>query len=96
MPAYCAAKGAVLMLTKTAAVEYAAQNIRINAICPGTVETGLSMAMPKEYIDFALQGMPMGRIGKPREIADIALFLACDESSFMTGATVVADGGYTA
>jgi NAD(P)-dependent dehydrogenase (short-subunit alcohol dehydrogenase family) len=96
MPAYCAAKGAVLMLTKTAAVEYAAQNIRINAICPGTVETGLSMGMPKEYIDFALQGMPMGRIGKPREIADIALFLASDESSFMTGATVVADGGYIA
>ena len=96
MPAYCAAKGAVLMLTKTAAVEYAAQNIRINAICPGTVETGLSMAMPKEYIDMALQGMPMGRIGKPSEIADIALFLASDESSFMTGATVVADGGYTA
>lgn len=96
MPAYCAAKGAVLMLTKTAAVEYAAQGIRVNAICPGTVESGMSMGMPKEYIDMALQGMPMGRIGKPVEIANLALFLASDESSFITGASIAADGGYTA
>lgn len=96
MPAYCAAKGAVLMLTKTAAVEYAKENIRVNAICPGTVETGMSMGMPKEYIDMALQGMPMGRIGKPEEIANLALFLASDESSFITGASISADGGYTA
>jgi NAD(P)-dependent dehydrogenase (short-subunit alcohol dehydrogenase family) len=96
MPAYCAAKGAVLMLTKTAAVEYAAQGIRVNAICPGTVKTALSMGMPKEYIDMALQAMPMRRIGLPSEIADVALFLASNESSFITGSVVVADGGYTA
>jgi NAD(P)-dependent dehydrogenase (short-subunit alcohol dehydrogenase family) len=96
MPAYCAAKGAILMLTKTAAVEYAAQGIRVNAICPGTVKTALSMGMPKEYIDAAIKGMPMGRIGEPSEIAEVALFLASDASSFITGTTVVADGGYTA
>ena len=96
MPAYCAAKGAVLMLTKTAAVEYAEQGIRVNAICPGTVKTGMSMGMPKEYIDMALVGMPMKRIGLPEEIANVALFLASDESSFVTGTSVTADGGYTA
>lgn len=96
MPAYCAAKGAVLMLTKTAAVEYAKDNIRINAICPGTVETGMSMGMPKDYIDMALAGMPMGRLGQPEEVASLALFLASEESSFITGASVSIDGGYTA
>jgi NAD(P)-dependent dehydrogenase (short-subunit alcohol dehydrogenase family) len=89
MPAYCAAKGAVLMLTKSAAVEYA-------AICPGTVKTALSMGMPAEYIDMALKAMPMQRIGQPSEIADVALFLASNESSFITGTMIVADGGYTA
>jgi NAD(P)-dependent dehydrogenase (short-subunit alcohol dehydrogenase family) len=96
MPAYCASKGATLMLTKTAAVEYAAEGIRVNAICPGTVETGMSMGMPKEYIDMALKGMPMGRLGQPSEIANLALFLASDESSFLTGTAIAADGGYTA
>lgn len=96
MPAYCAAKGAVLMLTKTAAVEYAEQGIRVNALCPGTVKSGMSMGMPKEYIDLALAGMPMKRIGLPIEIANAALFLASDESSFITGASLAADGGYTA
>jgi NAD(P)-dependent dehydrogenase (short-subunit alcohol dehydrogenase family) len=96
MPAYCAAKGAVLMLTKSAAVEYAAQGIRVNAICPGTVKTALSMGMPTEYIDMALKAMPMQRIGQPSEIADVALFLASAESSFITGTMIVADGGYTA
>jgi NAD(P)-dependent dehydrogenase (short-subunit alcohol dehydrogenase family) len=96
MPAYCAAKGAVLMLTKSAAVEYAAQGIRVNAICPGTVKTALSMGMPAEYIDMALKAMPMQRIGQPSEIADVALFLASNESSFITGTMIVADGGYTA
>jgi NAD(P)-dependent dehydrogenase (short-subunit alcohol dehydrogenase family) len=96
MPAYCAAKGAVLMLTKSAAVEYAAQGIRVNAICPGTVKTALSMGMPAEYIDMALKAMPMQRIGQPSEIADVALFLASAESSFITGTMIVADGGYTA
>ncbi len=96
MPAYCASKGAVLMLTKTAATEYAEQGIRVNAICPGTVETGMSMGMPKEYIDMALSGMPMSRIGQPSEIANLALFLASDESSFITGTSIAADGGYTA
>jgi NAD(P)-dependent dehydrogenase (short-subunit alcohol dehydrogenase family) len=96
MPAYCAAKGAVLMLTKSAAVEYAAQGIRVNAICPGTVKTALSMGMPAEYIEMALKAMPMQRIGQPSEIADVALFLASNESSFITGTMIVADGGYTA
>ena len=96
MPAYCASKGAVLMLTKTAAVEYAAQNIRVNAICPGTVTTGLSMGMSKEYIAEVVKGIPLGRFGHSYEIANTALFLASDQSSFITGTSITADGGYTA
>ncbi len=95
-PAYCAAKGAVLMLTRTAAAEYAASNIRINAICPGPVMTGLTENLPQRHLEKVVEAVPLGRIGKASEIADAALFLASDESSFITGTTIVVDGGYTA
>ena len=96
LSAYCASKGAVMMLTKTAAVEYAGQGIRINAICPGVIRTGISNALPVEYIEAVEKLTPMGRIGEPAEIARLAMFLASDESSFMTGASVMVDGGFTA
>jgi NAD(P)-dependent dehydrogenase (short-subunit alcohol dehydrogenase family) len=96
MPAYCAAKGAVLMLTKSAAVDYAAQGIRVNAICPGTVSTAMTLRTRKEYLDIAVKAMPMQRLGRASEIAEVALFLVSDESSFVTGTMIVADGGYTA
>jgi NAD(P)-dependent dehydrogenase (short-subunit alcohol dehydrogenase family) len=96
MVAYCAAKGAVLMMTKTTAVEYAAKGIRVNAICPGVIRTGITTHMPKEYIDAVAKVTPMGRIADATEVAQLAVFLGSDESSFITGTSVLIDGGYTA
>jgi NAD(P)-dependent dehydrogenase (short-subunit alcohol dehydrogenase family) len=96
MVAYCAAKGAVLMMTKTTAVEYAARGIRVNAICPGVIRTGITTHMPKEYIDAVAKVTPMGRIADASEVAQLAVFLGSDESSFITGTSVLIDGGYTA
>jgi NAD(P)-dependent dehydrogenase (short-subunit alcohol dehydrogenase family) len=95
MPAYCAAKGAVVMLTKTAAVEYASKGIRVNAILPGVVLTGITKHMPKEYIDAVAKLTPIGRIADPSEVANLAVFLASNESSFITGTSILIDGGYT-
>ena len=95
MPAYCAAKGAVVMLTKTAAAEYAKANIRINAICPGVIQTAITTKLSAEIIDGVKAMTPMGRIADPSEVANLALFLASDESSFITGTTILVDGGYT-
>jgi NAD(P)-dependent dehydrogenase (short-subunit alcohol dehydrogenase family) len=94
--AYCGSKGAVLMMTKTAAVEYADKNIRINCFCPGAIDTPMVNGMPKEYIDAVIQANPVKRVGLPKDIADLALFLASDESAFITGTAITIDGGYTA
>jgi NAD(P)-dependent dehydrogenase (short-subunit alcohol dehydrogenase family) len=96
---YTASKGAVLSMSKELGVQFARQGIRVNALCPGPVETPLLLAI---YGDdpsaFARRQVhwPTGRLGKPREIVDAALFLASDESSFVNGATFVVDGGITA
>jgi NAD(P)-dependent dehydrogenase (short-subunit alcohol dehydrogenase family) len=100
--AYCAAKGGVVLLTKAIAIDHSRHGIRVNCICPGDVETpmlvddaekrGLSW---EAYLEGAAD-RPMGRIGQPQEIARVALFLASDDSSFMTGAIVAVDGGGTA
>lgn len=107
LAAYSASKGAVLMLTKSAAT-YCGQrgyNIRVNAIHPGLIDTraGVEMARKatgaasnEEAVAFFTQLHPIGRIGKPEEIADGIVFLASAESSFMTGSSLVVDGGYTA
>ena len=95
MSGYCASKGGVSMLTKLTAAEYAARGIRVNAILPGAIDTGMTRGMPKDYIDGAVAATLMGRIGTPEEIANLALFLASDESSFITGTLTPIDGGYT-
>lgn len=95
MSGYCASKGGVSMLTKLTAAEYAARGIRVNAILPGAIDTGMTRGMPKGYIDGAVAATLVGRIGTPDEIANLALFLASDESSFITGTLVPVDGGYT-
>jgi NAD(P)-dependent dehydrogenase (short-subunit alcohol dehydrogenase family) len=95
MPGYCAAKGGVSMLTKLTAAEYASQGIRVNAILPGAIDTGMTQALPKDYLDGAVAATLMGRIGQPVEIAQLAVFLASDESSFITGTLTPVDGGYT-
>jgi len=100
--AYNAAKGGVINLTKSAAIEYARKNIRVNAVCPGGTLTppvlnALGSAPdPEQAMKTAADHHPMGRLGKPEEIAKVVLFLASDDSSFMTGSIVVADGGATA
>ena len=95
LPAYSASKGGVSCLTRLTAAEYAGQGIRVNAILPGAIDTGMTRGMPKEYLDGAVAATLMGRIGQPEEIANLALFLASDESSFITGTETPVDGGYT-
>jgi NAD(P)-dependent dehydrogenase (short-subunit alcohol dehydrogenase family) len=95
MPAYCASKGGLVMLTKTAAVEYAKQGIRVNAILPGVIGTGMIPNIPAEVIEGMKAATPQHRIANAREVATVALFLATDDSSFITGQSIVVDGGYT-
>jgi dihydroanticapsin dehydrogenase len=99
---YSASKGAVVMLTRGVALDYAKRGIRCNAICPGWVDTPINYAhaemlggLQKVY-DSIDAFQPIGRPGQPREIAHLALFLASDEASFMTGSIIAADGGMTA
>ena len=95
---YNTSKAAVLMLTKSLAVEWASRGVRVNSISPGYVETALtarSRAMP-ERLDVWLQGTPMGRLGQPEEIAGAVLYLVSDAASYVTGADLSIDGGYTA
>lgn len=102
--AYCAAKGAVIALTRSMAVDLAARRIRVNVICPGTVFTPLMEPMLAARgdgdmalgLERTLVKYPIGRLGDPADIANVALFLASDEAAFMTGSVVTPDGGMTA
>ena len=97
---YCASKGAVVQLTKALAVEFARMNIRVNCVCPsiidtamldgGVAEQGLNKA---DFVAMASQSHPMGRIGRPEEVAAAILFLASEEASFITGVALPVDGG---
>jgi NAD(P)-dependent dehydrogenase (short-subunit alcohol dehydrogenase family) len=104
-PAYCASKGAIINLTRQLAVDYGPDGIRVNAICPGYIDTGLGRRGPRlSAEEFAAAtavrekaaGMqPLGRQAQPAEVAAVALFLASDAASFMTGSIVPVDGGCT-
>lgn len=94
--AYAAAKGGVVNMTRSAAVTYAKKGIRINAVCPGYIETNILDGLDDEMLETLKSLHPIGRLGKPEEIAYPVLFLASDESSFVTGANLLVDGGYTA
>ena len=99
---YCASTGGVVLLTKAMAIDHGRQGIRVNCLCPGDVETPMLPADAKlrkiEWKDYLAEASnrPLGRIGTPDEIARAALFLATDDSSFMTGAVLAVDGGGTA
>lgn len=93
--AYTASKHAVVGLTKNAAAEYGAQGLRINAVGPGYIDTPLLEAAPAEMLEGLKGKHPLGRLGRPEEIANVAAFLLSDKASFMTGAYVLVDGGYT-
>jgi len=94
--AYCAAKGAVTNLTRSAAPSHVAHGIRVNSLHPGFIDTPLTQSQTPDLNTAVIASTPMGRAGKPIERAYGALFLASDESSFMTGSQLVIDGGYTA
>jgi NAD(P)-dependent dehydrogenase (short-subunit alcohol dehydrogenase family) len=96
---YTASKGAVLAMSRELAVEFARRNVRVNALCPGPVETPLLMRLFEQTpgaLERRLAHVPMGRFASAREIAAAALFLASDDSSYVTGATFLVDGGLTA
>jgi NAD(P)-dependent dehydrogenase (short-subunit alcohol dehydrogenase family) len=92
---YHSAKGGVLSLTRAAAVEYARQNIRVNAVLPGVVATPRNASLPADWAKTLIDQTPLGRIAQPDEIAPAYVFLASDEAAFVTGASLVVDGGYT-
>ena len=96
--AYTASKGATRAISKAAAVDLAPFNIRVNSIYPGVIQTPMSEAVSemKEALDYLISHTPLGRLGKPEEVANTLLFLASDEASYITGAEVVIDGGYSA
>ena len=94
--AYHATKGAVLMMTKNAAITYVGDGIRVNSMLPGFIDTPLTQSQDPDVNAYVVGLTPMGRAGTPEEIANGCLFMASDESSFMTGAEMVIDGGYLA
>jgi len=94
--AYSAAKAGVANYTKSQAVTYAQQGIRFNSIAPGYVATPLLKTLPPEVTGPMVGKMPIGRLAEPAEIANVIAFIASDEASFVTGATINVDGGYTA
>ncbi len=98
--AYCASKGGVVAITRALAIDYAGQNIRVNCVCPGTigetrqVASVLGKAVDRQQtLDYLLRKHPMGRLGRPEEVANAILFLASDEASFITGVALAIDGG---
>jgi NAD(P)-dependent dehydrogenase (short-subunit alcohol dehydrogenase family) len=103
-PLYAAAKHAVVGLAKSLGMRYAADGIRVNAVCPGPIDTPMlprffnanTPAQAAAYREKVVTAIPMGRIGQPQEIASAAMFLASDHASFVTGVALPVDGGYTA
>jgi 2-keto-3-deoxy-L-fuconate dehydrogenase len=97
--AYCASKGAVVALTRALALDHVADGIRVNCICPGTVDSPWVRRLLDEVgepIDALVARQPMGRLGTPEEIAEAVLYVASDAAAFMTGSALVLDGGLTA
>jgi NAD(P)-dependent dehydrogenase (short-subunit alcohol dehydrogenase family) len=94
--AYCSTKAAIIMLTKSMAQEHAAEGVRVNAILPGPIDTPLlrQLLSSEEALQEYVKLVPLGRIGKPEEVANLAAFLASDEASFITGGLYSIDGGY--
>ena len=99
IPAYAASKGGVVQLTRTAALEYATQNVRVNCVCPGVIDTPMIERFAHddpEALDALAQLEPVGRLGRPEEVADLALYLCSEQASFITGAAIPVDGGFVA
>jgi len=95
---YCASKGGIVAMTEAMALELAPFNIRVNAVAPGAIDTPMASSMTQDpkILEGTLSRIPLHRMGKPEEVSSLVLFLASDASSYMTGSTVVVDGGWLA
>ena len=97
---YNASKGGVVLMTKNMAIDYGAQGIRVNCVCPGLIDTPLTSLLEAEALRHVRDQMRswhiLNRLGRPEEVANCALFLLSDEASFVTGHALVVDGGWTA
>ncbi|AKA37546.1 SDR family NAD(P)-dependent oxidoreductase [Yersinia ruckeri] len=93
---YCAAKGAVVNLTRAMALDHGADGVRINSVCPSLVKTNMTNGWPQEIRDKFNERIPLGRAAEPEEIAAVMAFLASDDASFINGANIPVDGGTTA
>jgi 3-oxoacyl-[acyl-carrier protein] reductase len=91
--AYCASKGGVVNLTRQMALEYGPYGIRVNCVCPGFIDTPMNQGLPPDRVAAIVRMQPLGRVGRPEEVARAALFLASDDASFVTGAALLVDGG---
>jgi NAD(P)-dependent dehydrogenase (short-subunit alcohol dehydrogenase family) len=98
VPAYSASKGAVMALSRVMALQYASDNIRVNCIVPGTMDTPMNATLTEDYakVEDLRSKIPVGRLGKPEDVAGLALFLASPSSQYCTGGVFVVDGGLTA
>lgn len=94
--AYASAKGGVKLLTQSMGADYASKGIRVNAVCPGYIDTPLIQGRTEAITQHLVSLHPMGRLGQPEEVAKAVLFLASDDASFITGTSLLVDGGYTA
>ena len=94
--AYTTTKAGLLGYTLSAAYDYGPHNVRVNALCPGAIQTRISPKPGEPHYEWQRQQTVLGRVGTPREVATAALFLASDESSYVTGAVIPVDGGWTA
>ncbi|HPV14859.1 MAG TPA: SDR family oxidoreductase, partial [Candidatus Cloacimonadota bacterium] len=92
---YAASKGGLIALTKSSAKEFAARGVRVNAVAPGFIETEMTAVLPENVVAEYAKAIPLAKMGKPADVAKACLFLASDESSYITGQTIAVDGGLT-